>query len=118
MATIPRKDARGTGKRPARTSDAIEILHRMIGDDPPTLNLVAEARVNAKVAQLIFRARTRARLTQAQLAARIGTRQPVIARLEDADYQGHSLTMLQRIAAALNQRLDIRFKPMAASAGR
>jgi len=44
--------------------------------------------------------------------------QPVIARLEDADYQGHSLTMLQRIAAALNQRLDIRFKPAAADAGR
>jgi hypothetical protein len=37
----------------------------------------------------------------------------VISRLEDADYEGHSLTMLQRIAAALDQQLDIRFEPTA-----
>ncbi len=35
-----------------------------------------------------------------------------IARLEDADYQGHSLTMLHRIATALNQRLEIAFAPV------
>jgi transcriptional regulator with XRE-family HTH domain len=29
----------------------------------------------------------------------------VIARLEDAEYEGHSLSMLNRIAKALNQRL-------------
>ena len=29
--------------------------------------------------------------------------------LEDADYRGHSLSMLQRIARALNKRLDVRF---------
>ena len=28
---------------------------------------------------------------------------------EDADYEGHSLSMLKRIADALNQRLEIRF---------
>ncbi len=33
----------------------------------------------------------------------------VICRLEDADYEGHSLAMLQRIAAALNKRVEIRF---------
>ena len=33
------------------------------------------------------------------------------ARLEDGDYGGHSLTMLQRIAAALEQRLELRFVP-------
>ena len=32
-----------------------------------------------------------------------------MARLEDADYDGHSLTMLQRIAEALGQRLEVRF---------
>jgi transcriptional regulator with XRE-family HTH domain len=57
------------------------------------------------VAQLIYDARTKAGLTQKQLAGLIGTSQPNIARLEDADYEGHSLTMLQRIAKALNQRL-------------
>jgi transcriptional regulator with XRE-family HTH domain len=61
------------------------------------------------VAQLIYAARTKAGLSQAQLAERIGTRQSVISRLEDADYDGHSLSMLQRIAAALGQCLEIRF---------
>ena len=58
---------------------------------------------------MIHDARTRAGLSQRELAALIGTKQPVIARLEDADYEGHSLTMLQRIAEALDQRLEIRF---------
>jgi predicted transcriptional regulator len=45
------------------------------------------------------------------LADLIGTKQSVIARLEDADYEGHSLTMLQRIATALHQRLEIHLVP-------
>ena len=48
-------------------------------------------------------------LTQSQLAERIGSTQPVISQLEDADYDGHSLSMLRRIADALNQRIEIRF---------
>lgn len=70
--------------------------------------LVEQATVNALVAKLIYDARTAARLTQKQLADLVGTRQPVIARLEDADYNGHSLSMLHRIAHALNRRLDIK----------
>jgi hypothetical protein len=41
----------------------------------------------------------------------IDTLQPVIARFEDADYEGHSLSMLQRIAEALGQRLEVSFVP-------
>ena len=33
----------------------------------------------------------------------------VIARLEDADYEGHSLRMLARIAAAVGERVTIAF---------
>jgi hypothetical protein len=36
-------------------------------------------------------------------------RQSAIARLEDADYQGHSLKTLNRIAAALGKRVEIAF---------
>lgn len=42
------------------------------------------------------------------LADRIGTKQSMIARLEDADYEGHSLSMLQKIARALNHRLEVK----------
>lgn len=94
-----------------RTSDAVAILDRMAGDSPEIRRLTEEARVNAAVAQLIYDARTKARLSQAELAERIGTRQSVISRLEDADYEGHSLSMLQRIAAALGQCIQIRMLP-------
>jgi len=83
----------------------------MMGKDSEMRRLVEEARINAVVAQLIYDARNKAGLTQEALAKLVGTKQPVIARLEDADYEGHSLSMLQRIAEALNQRIEIRFKP-------
>jgi predicted transcriptional regulator len=56
---------------------------------------------------LVYQVVTEAGLTQAELAKRVGTAQPNIARLEDADYQGHSLAMLQRIAEALGKRIEI-----------
>ena len=84
-----------------KTSDALAILERMAGERPGLRRLTEQARVNAAVAQLIYDARNRAGLSQAELAERIGTKQSVISRLEDADYEGHSLSMLQRIAAAL-----------------
>jgi len=98
-------------KHKGKTSDAIEVLDRMMGDNPEMQRLVADARINAEVAQLIYDVRAKAKLTQKQLAELVGTTQSVIARLEDADYEGHSLSMLQRIASALNKRLEIRFVP-------
>lgn len=94
-----------------KTSDALEIVDKMIGDDHDLREMVEHETVNAHVAHLIYNARKSAGLTQTQLADLIGTHQPVIAQLEDADYDGHSLTMLQRIAKALHQRLDIRLLP-------
>jgi transcriptional regulator with XRE-family HTH domain len=57
---------------------------------------------------MLYAARTDAGLTQAQLAKAAGTTQQVISQLEDADYQGHSLSMLRRIAAALDRRVEVR----------
>lgn len=94
-----------------RTKDAIEILNRITGDNGPLRKTIEQARVNLEVAQMIYDARTDAGLSQRQLADMIGSKQPVIARLEDADYEGHSLTMLQRIAEALDQTLELRFVP-------
>jgi DNA-binding XRE family transcriptional regulator len=92
-----------------RTTDAVKILDRMMEDDSQLRRLANEAVVNAEVAQLIYDVRSQAKLTQEQLAELVGTTQSVIARLEDADYEGHSLSMLQRIAAAVNKRVEVRF---------
>ena len=100
-----------TEPKAPKTSDAVKILDRMIGENAELRQQADEALVNAEVAQLIYEARTKSKLTQKQLAELVGTTQSVIARLEDADYEGHSLSMLQRIASALNQRLEIRFVP-------
>src|SRR6202166_4219135 len=51
------------------------------------------------LAVLVREMREDAGLTQTELARKVGTTQSVIARLEDAEYTGHSLTMLERIAA-------------------
>ncbi len=60
------------------------------------------------LALLVREMREDAGFTQAELAKRVGTTQSVIARLEDAEYAGHSLTMLERIAAACGVGLRLR----------
>jgi len=95
----------------AKTKDALKILDHITGTDRKLQRLIEEETVNTQVAVLIYQARIKAGLTQQQLANLVGTKQPVIARLEDADYEGHSLSMLQRVAKALNKTLDIRFVP-------
>jgi ribosome-binding protein aMBF1 (putative translation factor) len=98
-------------------SDAVEVLHRRFYEGKPSrLKNLEEARANEEIARKIRELRTAAGLTQTQLAKLIGTTASVICRLEDADYEGHSLAMLRRIGAALNQRVQIRFVPIRRSA--
>lgn len=63
-----------------------------------------------ELAAAVIRARTEAGLTQAQLAARMGTRQSVIARMEGGKAQP-STTTLKKLAAATGTRLRISFEP-------
>ena len=60
------------------------------------------------LALLVREMREDAELTQSALAKKAGTTQSVIARLEDAEYAGHSLRMLERIAAACGVALKLR----------
>jgi ribosome-binding protein aMBF1 (putative translation factor) len=94
-----------------KVRDAKRILDRVTGKDRRLRKMIAEETLNARVAAMIYKARTRAGLTQAQLAELIGTQQSAIARLEDADYEGHSLSMLQRLAEALGKSLEVSFVP-------
>lgn len=93
-------------------STAERLLRSMIGDDPGLAAQVEAAQVNREIAELIYRAREAAGMTQSQLATAIGTTQSVISRLEDADYSGHSLRLLRRVAEATGQRLELRFVPL------
>ena len=95
----------------AKTRNAVQLIARDVGRDRSFRRMVEEEKLNAQVARIILEARTAAGLTQKQLAELAGTTQPVIARLEDADYDGHSLTLLRRIAEALNRRVEVRLLP-------
>jgi ribosome-binding protein aMBF1 (putative translation factor) len=93
-----------------RTADAVEIINRRYyRGRPRRLADLAEAEANDTVARQIYALRKRAGLTQRELAEKVNTTTSVISRLEDADYEGHSLAMLRRIAAAVNQRIELRF---------
>lgn len=95
------------------TSDAVQILYRRYYEGrPERVKGLEEARANDSVARKLTNLRLRAGLTQRQLASLVGTTASVICRLEDAEYEGHSLAMLNRIAAALKQRVEIRFVPV------
>jgi DNA-binding XRE family transcriptional regulator len=95
-----------------KTSDALAFIHRRyFAGKPERLAELEAARASAAIARQVYALRTKARLTQKELARRVGTTPSVISRLEDDDYEGHSLSMLRRIAAALNQRVEIRFVP-------
>ena len=104
-------------KRTKPALDAVEILHRRFyGGKAARLKSLEAARANEEVARRIYELRSAAGLTQTQLARLVGTTASVICRLEDADYEGHSLAMLRRIAGAVNQRIEIRFVPIRRSA--
>jgi DNA-binding XRE family transcriptional regulator len=92
------------------TSDAVEIIHRRFYEGrPDRLAELEEARSHDEVACKIYQLRTRAGSSQRQLAKLVGTTASVICRVEDADYEGHSLPLLRRIATALNRRVEIHF---------
>src|SRR5216683_74274 len=102
-------------KKRKPTTDALEILDRRYYEGKPERRAdLEEAEANDAVARKIYELRTKAGLTQRQLAKLVGTTASVICLLEDADYEGHSMAMLTRIAASLNQKVEIRFVPLKA----
>jgi ribosome-binding protein aMBF1 (putative translation factor) len=96
-------------KRRLESSSLKFAYDRYIGTDTEKAQAFEEELANADVARRIHSLRTKAGLTQKELAKHVGTTPSVISRLEDADYKGHSLAMLRRIARALDKRVEIRF---------
>jgi len=91
-----------------KTGDAVRILKQKYVRTNKDRELFEQARTDGDVAQQIHDARKKAGLSQRALAKLVGTSASVICQLEDADYEGHSFTMLRRIAKALGKRVEIR----------
>jgi ribosome-binding protein aMBF1 (putative translation factor) len=91
-------------------SSALQYAHaRYVGEDPKRVADYEQEILNAEIARRVYDLRTKAGISQRELAKRVGTSASAICRLEDADYDGHSLYLLKRIAQALNRRVEIRF---------
>lgn len=91
----------------APTSIPFEEIEREMLADPAT----REAYDALEPAYQIASLRIQAGLTQAQLAALVGTKQSSIARLERGKQQP-TIEFLRRLGAALGRRLEIRFVPI------
>ncbi len=92
-----------------RTRNFGDVIRAKLAANPQLAKAVEEHSFNANIAQQIYDLRTEAGLSQKQLAAIADTQQSVISRIEDADYDGHSLALLKKIADALHRRLKVEF---------
>ena len=73
---------------------AVAILHkRYVEGDPEMEALLKTERIHAEVAAQLYQIRIESGLSQRELAKKVGTSASVICRLENADYEGHSLAM-------------------------
>lgn len=93
------------------TKDGMEIIKKRFGIDPRTDPGVQSFAEDFRIAQLVYDARTAARLTPEQLAEKVGVAQEIIAQIEEADYEGNPLVVLRQIAKALHLELEVRLVP-------
>jgi transcriptional regulator with XRE-family HTH domain len=70
----------------------------------------ADEQLNLSIGTQIKVLREQQEMTQEQLAAKIGTKQAGISRLESANYAGWSIAALRRVAQALDLRLRVSFE--------
>lgn len=98
-------------RRRFASPDLQRTYDRSVGNSPRRALEYEEALVDAEVGQMVHEIRVFEGLTQQELASRIGTTASAISRLESANYRGHSLAMLRRIASAVGQRVVILFLP-------
>jgi ribosome-binding protein aMBF1 (putative translation factor) len=91
-----------------------DALHAKWLKDPKYRKTYDDLEEEYALASAMIEARARAGLTQEELAARMRTKQAVIARLESGRVKPSTRT-LERIAKATGHRLRIVFEPISLS---
>ncbi len=86
---------------------AHDIIKHKFGIDISTDPGVQAWRIPFEIGQLAYDARTAAGLTEQQLGEKIGVTAEAIHQLEEADYDGDALRLLERVAGALGKKVDI-----------
>jgi ribosome-binding protein aMBF1 (putative translation factor) len=102
-----------------KTTDAVEILHRRyVENNPAVRDALNEERANHRIANAIMELRGKLGLSQKKFAELVGTTASVICRLEDADFEGNAMNMLERIAAAVAHKVELNIRFVAAKKNR
>ena len=83
-------------KREFKSAALQWTYNHYIGKDKKRVEEYEQEVINAEIGRKIYDLRTKAGLSQRELAKKVGTTASTICRLEDADYDGHSLYMLKR----------------------
>lgn len=89
-----------------------KLIKKMMADPEIRAEYERIEREEMPMLDTILKARREAGLTQAQVAERMGTKAPAVARLENALVTGKhspSIATLQKYAAALGKKLEVRF---------
>jgi DNA-binding XRE family transcriptional regulator len=109
------KAAKVNGSRPKKRNPRIggnvgEYVRDRLARDPDLAAAVQDEFDRLQLARQVRELRRRKRLSQEELAERVGTKQPGIARLESGRVVP-KLELLAKIARATGARLDVRFVP-------
>lgn len=97
-------------KNPKRKVMTWEEHRKELMKDPKVRQAYLELQPEFAIIRKIIESRVKEGVTQKELAKRMKTKQSAISRLESG-YANPSLNFLQRLAKALNSRLEIRFLP-------
>ncbi|HEX2571920.1 MAG TPA: helix-turn-helix transcriptional regulator [Polyangia bacterium] len=97
-------------KNPTVTGDVLEYIRERASKDPALATKIDEEYNWIQLVRRIRHLREACHLSQEELAQRVGTKQPAIARLESGRVIPR-LDLLYKIAAALDMRLDVSFVP-------
>jgi ribosome-binding protein aMBF1 (putative translation factor) len=84
-------------------------LRKQILSNPKVQEERNKYKLSFEIAEMVMDARVKKHMSQKELAKRVGTKQPGIARLESGDVLP-SLTLLKKVAKALEVELKLQFE--------
>lgn len=94
-------------KNPHEGGSAKEHFEAMRADDPELQAEYDRLRPRFEIVKHLILARRKAKLSQRELAARVGVTQAVIGRLESGEHSPRLETVVD-VASALGMRLDVK----------
>lgn len=87
-----------------------EELKKELFKDPGVKKAYEDLQPEFAIVQAIIDARVKKKISQEELAKRMGTGQAVISRLENANAKP-SLSLIKRLANALGLKVELHFTP-------